>query len=58
MKIEDSESFLSSSENGRKESPQSNLFILTVKREIPDDNVDDLDHIVLKERLRMLLARY
>ncbi|KAK4276369.1 hypothetical protein QN277_019326 [Acacia crassicarpa] len=57
MKIEDSESFLSSSENGGKESPQSNLSILKVKREIPDDNVDDLDHIVLKERLRMLLAR-
>ncbi|XP_028803080.1 uncharacterized protein LOC114758220 [Neltuma alba] len=57
MKIEDPESFLSSAESGRKDTPQSNLFTLKVKREIPDDNDDDLDHIVLKERQRMLLAR-
>ncbi|XP_054818647.1 uncharacterized protein LOC129318107 isoform X2 [Prosopis cineraria] len=57
MKIEDPESFLNSDENGRKESCQSNLVTLKVKRLIRDDNDDDLDHVVLKERQRMLLGR-
>ncbi|KAF7816329.1 uncharacterized protein G2W53_030298 [Senna tora] len=57
IKTEDSEVILSSIENGRKSSTQSYFPTLKVKKEVPNDFVDDLDHIVLKERQRMLLAR-
>lgn len=57
VKIEESEVLLNSIENGRKSS-QSDSPTVEVKKEIPDGVADDLDHIVLKERRRMLLARY
>lgn len=43
MKIDD--------ENCSKESSQPNLCILNVKKETLDDIDDDLDHIILKQRL-------
>lgn len=58
IKIENSDILPCSTENVRKASLYSDLSSLKIKNEIPDDNVDDLDHIVLKERQRMLLARY
>ncbi|KAK7300682.1 hypothetical protein RJT34_11530 [Clitoria ternatea] len=45
------------SDNGRKTSPQLAFHIPNVKEEIHEDIVDDLDHMILKERLRMLLVR-
>lgn len=57
MKVEDSEILSSSVNNGRKTSLQLDFPAPKVKMEISED-VDDLDHIVLKERQRMLLARY
>ncbi|MED6224283.1 hypothetical protein PIB30_082563 [Stylosanthes scabra] len=44
-------------DDGRKTFLQSDRPAQKVKQEISEDIVDDLDHIVLKERLRMLLAR-
>ncbi|KAL1308236.1 hypothetical protein HN51_050166 [Arachis hypogaea] len=51
-KVEDSDI-----DDGRKTSLQSDFPALKVKQEISEDIVDDLDHMVLKERLRLLLAR-
>ena len=53
IKVEDSDI-----DNGRETSLQSDFPAPKVKQEISEDIVDDLDHIVLKERQRMLLARY
>ncbi|MED6114145.1 hypothetical protein PIB30_077479 [Stylosanthes scabra] len=44
-------------DDGRQTFLQSDCPAQKVKQEISEDIVDDLDHIVLKERLRMLLAR-
>lgn len=44
--------------NGRNASLELDFPVLKVKKEIPEGIDDDLDHIVLKERQRMLLARY
>ncbi|CAK8538022.1 unnamed protein product [Lathyrus sativus] len=57
--VEDSETLLSSVDNGGNgnASFQLDFPILKVKEEIDEGSVDDLDHVVLKERQRMLLAR-
>ncbi|CAL0307660.1 unnamed protein product [Lupinus luteus] len=55
VKVEGSEILLSSVDNGRKTSLQIDFPGPKVKKEIPED-VDALDHVVLKERQRMLLA--
>lgn len=59
-KVEDSEILLSSVDNGGSgnASFQLDFPILKAKEETYEDSVDDLDHVVLKERQRMLLARY
>ncbi|XP_019432744.1 PREDICTED: uncharacterized protein LOC109339707 isoform X1 [Lupinus angustifolius] len=56
VKVEGSEILLSSVDNGRKTSLQIDFPASKVKKEINED-VDALDHLVLKERQRMLLAR-
>ncbi|KAE9615070.1 hypothetical protein Lalb_Chr04g0251401 [Lupinus albus] len=56
LQVEGSEILLSSVDNGKKNSLQTDFPAAKVKREIPED-VDALDHIVLQERQRMLLAR-
>lgn len=60
VKVEDSEILLNSVDNGGtgNESFQLDFPVLMVKEEIYESNFDDLDHVVLKERQRMLLARY
>lgn len=58
IKVEDYEIPSSSVDKGKEASIQLDFPIPKVKKEIPEGIVDDLDHIVLKERLRMLLARY
>ncbi|XP_012568508.1 uncharacterized protein [Cicer arietinum] len=59
VKVEDSEILLNSVDNGGtgNESFQLDFPVLMVKEEIYESNFDDLDHVVLKERQRMLLAR-
>ncbi|KAG5122792.1 hypothetical protein AAZX31_14G199000 [Glycine max] len=57
IKVEDYEIPSSSVDKGKEASIQLDFPIPKVKKEIPEGIVDDLDHIVLKERLRMLLAR-
>uniref|UniRef100_A0A5B6ZMS7 Uncharacterized protein n=1 Tax=Davidia involucrata TaxID=16924 RepID=A0A5B6ZMS7_DAVIN len=44
-------------ENGVNCSSLSDVQVVKVKNEIPDDFEDDLDHIVLKERRMMLISR-
>ncbi|KAG4955158.1 hypothetical protein JHK87_040752 [Glycine soja] len=58
IKVEDYEIPSSSVDKGKEASIQLDFPIPKVKKEIPEGIVDDLDHIVLKERLRMLLARF
>ncbi|KAK7385675.1 hypothetical protein VNO78_31460 [Psophocarpus tetragonolobus] len=55
-KVEDYEIPSSSVDKGREACIQLDCPTSKVKNEIPEGIVDDLDHIVLKERLRMLLA--
>ncbi|TKY56699.1 argonaute 4A [Spatholobus suberectus] len=57
IKVEDYEIPSSSVDKGREASIQLDFPTPKVKKEIPEGIVDDLDHIVLKERLRMLLTR-
>ncbi|KAL5102163.1 hypothetical protein RYX36_006490 [Vicia faba] len=58
-KVEDSKILLNSVDNGGNgtASFQLDFPTLKVKEEICEGTVDDLDHVVLKERQRMLLAR-
>jgi hypothetical protein len=60
MKVEDSEILLSNVDNGGdgNASFQLDFPAMKVKEEIYESIVDELDHVVLKERQRMLLARY
>lgn len=58
VKVEDSGVLLSSVDKDRSASLQLGFPALKVKKEIPEGVVDDLDHLTLKERQRMLLARY
>jgi len=58
IKVEDYQTPLSSVDKGPEASIQLDFPTPKVKKEIPEGNVDDLDHIVLKERLKMLLAGY
>jgi hypothetical protein len=60
MKVEDSEILLSNVANGGNgnASFQLDFPAMEVKDEIYESIVDELDHVVLKERQRMLLARY
>ncbi|XP_061374654.1 uncharacterized protein LOC133316875 [Gastrolobium bilobum] len=57
LKVEDSEVLSRSVDNCEKTSLQSVFPAPKVKKEISESIADDLDHIVLKERQRMLLAR-
>ncbi|XP_027332150.1 uncharacterized protein LOC113847328 isoform X4 [Abrus precatorius] len=57
IKVEDYEILSNSVDKGRKTSLQLNFPTTEVKKEIPEGVDDDLDHIVLKKRSRMLLAR-
>lgn len=61
-KVEDSEILSSSVDNGGNRNGNASFQLdfptLKVKEEICEGSVDDLDHIVLKERQRILLARY
>ncbi|KAL2317277.1 hypothetical protein Fmac_031153 [Flemingia macrophylla] len=57
IKVEDCEIPSCSVDKGGESSIQLNFPTPKVKEEIPEGIADDLDHIVLKERLRMLLAR-
>ncbi|KAK2376847.1 hypothetical protein QL285_077596 [Trifolium repens] len=56
MKVEDSKILLSNGGNGNA-SFQLDFPAMKVKEEIYESIVDELDHVVLKERQRMLLAR-
>jgi hypothetical protein len=60
MKVEDSEILLSNVANGGNgnASFQLDFPAMEVKDEIYESIVDELDHVVLKERQKMLLARY
>lgn len=60
MKVEDSDILFSNGDNGGNGNASSQLDFpgTKVKEEIYENSVDDLDHVVLKERQRMLLARY
>ncbi|CAJ1970855.1 unnamed protein product [Sphenostylis stenocarpa] len=58
IKVEDYQIPSSSVDKGREASIQLDFPTPKVKKEIPEDMVYDLDHIVLKERLRMLLVGY
>jgi len=58
IKAEDYQTPSSSVDKGREASIQLDSPTPKVKKEIPEGIVDDPDHIVLKERLRMLLAGY
>lgn len=60
MKVEDSDILFSNGDNVGNGNASSQLDFPgpKVKEEIYENSVDDLDHVVLKERQRMLLARY
>ncbi|KAI4307657.1 hypothetical protein L6164_030822 [Bauhinia variegata] len=55
VKVEESEFLSSSAEKGIKGSHDADFHAPMVGKEISNGSVDDLDHIVLKERLRILL---
>ncbi|KAK9272068.1 hypothetical protein L1049_002437 [Liquidambar formosana] len=58
VKVDYFENNLMSSFGGGINDPAGDdVQAVRIKREIPDDSVDDLDNIVLKERQRMLLQR-
>nr|KYP42211.1 hypothetical protein KK1_036396 [Cajanus cajan] len=58
VKVEDYETpSCSVDKGGEKAYTQLDIPTLKVKEEIPEGIVDDLDHVVLKERLRVLLDR-
>jgi len=58
VKVEDYHTPMSSVDNGRKACIQLDSPTPKVKMEIPEGIVVDLDHVALKERLRMLLTGY
>ena len=58
LKVEHSDNLLNSLSNGVNGFAGDDISAVAVKTEIPSDFPDDdLDHIVLKERRRMLLSR-
>lgn len=59
VKVEYFDNLLVSLGNGIYDLSAADVSVSMAQNEIPGDFVDDdLDHIVLKERLRMLLSRY